>query len=93
MGWVAAETAALVASAFPDAVFTPAPPAIGSGAQAPGADEAEMALVRGRVECVGPFTAAEMAEDLGLSEGAVKIALARMEATGNVLRGRFTGRG
>ena len=32
----------------------------------------------------------EMAEALGLGEGAVKIALANMEATGNVLRGRFT---
>ena len=91
-GWVAAETVALVAAVFPDAEFMPALPGIDSGAETPTVDEAELALVRGRVECVGPFTVAEMAEDLGLSEGAVKIALANMEATGNVLRGRFTGR-
>ena len=92
-GWVAAETAALAAAVFPAAQFIPALPRIDSGVEGPTADEAELALIRGRVECVGPFTVAEMAESLGLSEGAVKIALANMEATGNVLRGRFTMRG
>ena len=91
-GWVAAETAALVAAAFPDAEFTPALPTTSSGAQPPTVDDAELALVRGRAECVGPFTAVEMAEALGLSEGTVEIALANMESTGNVLRGRFTRR-
>ncbi len=91
-GWVAAETATLVATVFPDAQFTPTLPAIDPGGQAPDPDEAELALVRGRVECVGPFTVADMTEDLGLGAGSVKIALANMEASGNVLRGRFTRR-
>ena len=88
--WVATECAPLVTSAFPDVNFDPAPPSILPGDQHPSQDEAELTLVRGRVECIGPFTSAELAQTLGMRPGAVDIALAHMEATGNVLRGRFT---
>ena len=53
------------------------------------ADEALLALVRGRVECSGPFTADEMAAALNLRRSTLDIALARMEVEGLVLRGRF----
>ena len=42
------------------------------------------------MESIGPFTAAELAEALGMRLGAVNIALAQLEGTGNILRGRFT---
>ena len=88
--WVASESSPLVTAAFPNAVFEPEPPKLPERTAAPIRDDAELALVRARVECTGPFTPAELAEALGLGRAAVDIALANMEATGNVLRGRFT---
>ena len=90
VAWVAAECVPLVAAAFPDVRFEPAPRQLPHAEQSPTEDEAELTLVRGRVECSGPFTAAELAGALGMRRGAVDIALAHLEATGSVLRGRFT---
>ncbi|MDA1347682.1 MAG: ATP-dependent DNA helicase, partial [Chloroflexi bacterium] len=58
--------------------------------ETPTQDEAELVLVRSRVESIGPFTPAALADAIGLRRGGIDIALANMEATGNVLRGRFT---
>ena len=88
--WVATESVPLVAAAFPDVRLDPVPPALARNGDPPTQDEAELTLVRGRVESIGPFTPAALAEALGMSRGTVDIALAHMEATGNVLRGRFT---
>ena len=90
IAWVATEQVALVAAALPDATFDPKPAPVQHDQEKPTEDDAQLALVRGRVESVGPFTVGEMASVLGLSAGAVKIALANMEATGNVLQGHFT---
>ena len=49
-----------------------------------------MVLVRGRVESIGPFTPGALADALGMSRASVDIALASLEGTGNILRGRFT---
>jgi ATP-dependent helicase Lhr and Lhr-like helicase len=54
-------------------------------------EEAAAWLVRGRLECIGPTTAAVLASDLGLDRSDVEIALATLEMQGSVLRGRFTG--
>ncbi len=89
-GWVAAETAPTVAAAFPDAAFEPEPQPIPGAGEPPTQDEAELVLVRSRVESVGPFTPAALADALGMRRPAVDIALASLEGTGNVLRGRFT---
>ena len=87
--WVASESAPLVRAALPDVSFDPEPPAVQQGSP-PTEDEAELALIRNRVECTGPFTAGELADTLGMRRGAIDIALAHLEATGNILRGRFT---
>lgn len=87
--WVATERVPLVAAAFPEAKFESLLPSL-EGAKTPTQDEAELFLVRSRVECVGPFTAADLAGAIGMKQSAVEIALANLEATGNVLRGRFT---
>ena len=89
VAWVATERVPLVAAAFPDATFESLLPSV-EGTKSPTQDEAELVLVRSRVECTGPFTAADLADAIGMRPGAVEIALANLEATGNVLRGRFT---
>lgn len=89
--WVATESVPLVLAAFPDAAFEPGRVTLWQGdAGSPTQDDAERILVRSRAECIGPFTASEMAKFLGMREGAVAIALAHLEGTGNILRGRFT---
>jgi ATP-dependent Lhr-like helicase len=47
------------------------------------------AALRGWAPRTGPFTAAGLAARLALPEGAIAAALARLEAEGRVLRGRF----
>ena len=88
--WVASESTPLAKAAFPDAAFEPEPPKLPERTAVPTQDDAELTLVRARVECIGPFIPAELAESLGLRRAAIDIALANMEATGNVLRGQFT---
>ena len=88
-GWVATESVPLVAAAFPDARFDPEPLVLATNGDRPGQDDAELVLVRSRTECTGPFTPAALADALGMRRGAVDIALASLEATGNILRGRF----
>ncbi len=89
--WVATESVPLVLAAFPEATFEPGRVTLWQSDEAPPTqDEAELIIVRSRTECIGPFTADYLAECLGIRKGAVEIALARLEATGNILRGRFT---
>ena len=88
--WVATECVPLMEAALHDVRFEPAPPALSQQEGRPTEEEAELTLVLGRVESTGPFTAEELAQDLGLRRGAVDIALAHLEATGGILRGRFT---
>ena len=57
---------------------------------APGRDAALAELLRARLGCLGPVTAARLASDLGLTAVDVDVALVALEAEGCVLRGRFT---
>ncbi len=50
-------------------------------------------LLRGRLECLGPTTAAELAVSLGVAQADAERALVALEARGVVLRGHFTPRG
>ena len=52
-------------------------------------EEAVDAVVRGHLEICGPVTCAELSERLALSTSAVDQSLARIEASGQLLRGRF----
>jgi ATP-dependent Lhr-like helicase len=51
-----------------------------------------LAILRGWADSIGPFTAADLAQRLGLPFSDVEIALAQLEAEGQILRGNFTGR-
>jgi ATP-dependent Lhr-like helicase len=90
--WVAAERWPLVQAIWPSAVASPEvwlPPGIRRDWPR---EEALVCLIRGRVECIGPTTAALLARDLGLNLSDVEAALAAIESQGGVLRGRFTGK-
>ncbi|MBX3024031.1 DEAD/DEAH box helicase [bacterium] len=52
--------------------------------------DAVRAIVGGWMDCLGPTTAAALAQRLGFDLATVEAALERLEADGNVLRGRFT---
>ena len=60
-------------------------------ASLPSADDALLALVTGWMSHLGPATASQLGELLGLPASEIEKALLRMEASGAVLRGQFTG--
>jgi ATP-dependent Lhr-like helicase len=91
--WVAAERLVLLNSVYPEAIFTPAPPA--HLVEAP-ADQEENArennicwVMRGWVECSGPLTATELVRWLGIARDDIVYALACLENEGVALRGSF----
>ena len=91
--WVAAERLVLLNSVYPEAIFTPTPPA--HLLEAP-ADQEENArennicwVMRGWVECSGPLTATELVRSLGIALDDIVYALACLENEGVVLRGSF----
>jgi ATP-dependent Lhr-like helicase len=53
-------------------------------------EEALVEIVRGRLDGLGPVTAAELAASLGLRRSALEAALASLESEGFVFRGRFS---
>ncbi len=93
--WAVAELRPALEGLFPDALWQPA---AGPGsalrealaAAGPGSDE-DLALwiARGRLELCGPITQRELARATGLAAIHVEQALARLEAEGSLLRGRF----
>ena len=88
--WVAAERIPDALAAYLGARLEPDPTEeLVRPAESPTEDAAILALVRGWVECSGPFTPREMADILRLRQPDVYIALAQLEAEGLVLRGTF----
>ena len=87
--WVATEMLSIAMVVFPDARVEPEPLEGLSGESIPDQEDAVLTLVRGWVECSGPFTATEVAQSLTLSTRDVDRTLLRLEVEGLVLRGRF----
>ena len=86
--WVAAERLAEAQAVLPAAI---AQPPIAAAGEAP--DSAEAALVellRGRLEGLGPITAARLGAPLGLPLAAIDAVLLTLEGEGFVLRGRYS---
>ena len=88
--WIAAEHAPLMRVLLPEAdveppIVLPAKLTVSAGP----ADAADR-LVRGHTEVCGPTTCAALASKLGLESQVVEAALTRLEASGAVLRGRYT---
>ncbi len=85
---VAAERVGHVQALFPDGRLEPAlSPLPGDGPIE--REAAAAALLRGWMEVVGPVTREELAERVGVRAAEVEQALFRLEAEGQVLRGRF----
>ena len=87
--WVAAERARSFAALFPSAVFEQRLADVESGDVS--RDDALLTLVTGWMSHIGPVTASQLGLELGLAGADIEKALLRMEASGTVLRGRFTG--
>jgi len=89
--WIAAERVPMLAAVFPGAACEPplVPPERESG-KTWIREDALRELVRGRLEAVGPTTAADLGRLLGVPAPDVDFALGALEHEGFVLRGRFT---
>src|SRR6266571_1531474 len=89
--WAAAERLPMLEAVFPGAKCEPALSVPERDrAKAWTREEAVRELVRGRLEAVGPPTAADIAGSLGVAVADVDFALGALEHEGFVLRGRFT---
>ncbi len=87
--WVAAEKAATFAAIFPDAVFDTSLPAI-EQAQ-PSREDALLLFLTGWLAHSGPTTANALGELLGVATSDIEKTTLRLEASGAILRGTFTG--
>ena len=87
--WLAAEQRPRVAALFPGAPIEPDVRVPAGIAAAADEEEARVVTIRGHLARLGPCTAAELAARTGLPEAAMLAPLARLEADGFVLRGRF----
>jgi ATP-dependent Lhr-like helicase len=88
--WVAAERAQMFSLLFPDASFDRAVVEIESTLSS--RDDAVLSLVTGWMSHLGPITAQQLGSMLGLPVCEIDKALLRMEASGSILRGKFTDR-
>ena len=87
--WVAAERARSFQVLFPEARFEQSLADVEKGEVS--RDEALLTLVVGWMSAIGPTTASQLGSLLRLPASDIEKALLRMEASGTVLRGRFTG--
>ncbi|HKN60330.1 MAG TPA: hypothetical protein VJW93_04090, partial [Candidatus Acidoferrales bacterium] len=86
--FVAAERAKAFSAIFPTAQFDSPLPDLGSQ---PSREDALLSLITGWMGHIGPCTAGNLARALALPESDVDKTLLRMESSGIVLRGQFTG--
>ena len=87
-GWVATERRHYIQAIFGEIRLTPT---VGRHEQEPALNrtDAILAVVQGWMESIGPTTAQELAGKLCFSVDEVNAALLKLEAQGQVLRGRF----
>ena len=85
-GWVATERVSVIQAAFPDVLLAPGAT---TGGLLPEQEDATCTIVQGWMESAGPTTVRELAAKICLAPEAVDGALLRLEASGQVLRGRF----
>ena len=87
--WVAAEKAKTFAQIFPSARFET--PLAEIEKAAPPREDALLSLATGWMQHVGPARASALADLLGIAAGDIDKALLRLEASGAILRGHFSG--
>ncbi len=89
LAWVATESIPLALAAYPGAALETGSPTELVPQSELSHEDAVLTVVRGWVECSGPFSADEMARTLGVPGSELNVALARLEGEGLLLRGRF----
>ncbi len=87
--WVAAERVAAFEQVFPSATFEARLPEISTPVKS--REDVILDLATGWMLHIGPITMSDLAGALGMSAGDVERAVLRLEATGAILRGQFTG--
>jgi len=87
--WVAAERAKTFSILFPEARFEPALAEVEHSA--PTRDDALFRLVTGWMSHLGPVRATQLGQTLGIPASEISNALLRLEASGTILRGNFSG--
>src|SRR5271163_503338 len=87
--WVAAERVKTFFALFPEARLEDALAEVET--TAPSRDDALLTMVTGWMSHLGPTTAWRLGETLGIAASEISNALLRMEASGTVLRGNFSG--
>jgi len=87
--WVAAERARSFTRLFPSAQFLNALPDV--EANPASRDDVFLTLIAGWMSHLGPVTAVQLGETLGLPSSDVERTMLRLEASGTILRGNFTG--
>ncbi|GAB7525211.1 DEAD/DEAH box helicase [Paraburkholderia sp. 2C] len=88
--WVPVERFACVRALYPDAPLAPKLRVPKAYADAWNEDDALVEVVRARLSGFGPLPVPALARALALPASAIAQALARLEAEGYVMRGRFT---
>ncbi|MGP0021290.1 MAG: DEAD/DEAH box helicase [Candidatus Sulfotelmatobacter sp.] len=87
--WVAAERGRSFLALFPAAVFDQTLAEVETAQSS--RDDALLSLVMGWMSHLGPATASQLGQTIGLPASDIEKALLRMEASGTVLRGQFSG--
>ena len=87
--WLAAERAKIFSVLFPGARSEQELAEVETSV--PTRDDALLKLVTGWMPHVGPITAAQLGETVGIPSSEISNALLRMESSGTVLRGNFSG--
>ncbi len=87
--WVAAERVKAFQLLFPDAAFERLVTEVESAV--PSRDDTLLSMVTGWISHLGPVTAEQLGSLLGLPSAEIEKTLLRMEASGAILRGSFTG--
>jgi len=88
--WITAERAPLFLAVFPNARLHPAIEVPAAYDKPWSKDEALIEIVRGRLEGLGPVTAAAIASSIRVSQADIDIALAALQTEGFAMRGQFT---
>jgi len=88
--WIAAERAELFEILFPDVRYEPA---LATGVGTSARDEVVLKTVTGWMSHLGPTTASDLGQLLGLAATEIEQALLRIEMSGAILRGKFVGAG
>jgi ATP-dependent Lhr-like helicase len=88
--WLTAERLPLFSALFPGAHCEPAVTTPAAHAGIPEPEAALIEVVRGRLEGLGPVSAAALADSLGLPPARIDAALAVLQAEGFAMRGAFS---